>query len=180
MSINSLIYYLSCLPPTDTLCWMRSQSFEKDAAMCCCCCYCCNCWNPSDTCMPHRSQRPGAVCVPVVAWVTDLTLQGSSSLGAGPALAASGGSTEAFMLFNYRCSHNTSSTFYCSSSTKQEITTKPWHCPQVEMFGNSSVFPVIGTNLDSRWLIVIHEPTCNFFFFFFKLAVSSDSNRPFS
>lgn len=77
-----------------------------------------------------------------------------------------GGSTEAFMLFNYRCSHNTSSTFYCSSSTEQEITTKPWHCHQVEMFGNSSAFTVIGTNVDNRWLIVIHEPICDFSLFF--------------
>lgn len=42
---------------------MWSQSFEKDSTMCCCCCYCCNCWNPSNTCMPHRSRIKGWRCM---------------------------------------------------------------------------------------------------------------------
>ena len=50
-------------------------------------------------CHIEGRQRAGAACVPVVASVTEQTLQGSSSLGAGPALEASGGSTKAFMLF---------------------------------------------------------------------------------
>lgn len=90
-------------------------------------------------CHIEARQRAGAACVPVVVWLAKLTLRGSSSLGAGPALEASGGSTEAFMLFNYRCSRHTSSTFYCPSSMQKEMTTKPWHCPQVEMFWNSSL-----------------------------------------